>query len=631
MVLDEDMRDRITRLWGRYFPLERLGAFTGSSKDTRISIIETFFAILSKPEAANLFDPTAWKQDGPVYFDVQELASTLQFPDFVNTLRSRPREVIGCLGVALSLLAAQRIPAAHSADSPWAMHPRFTNLGEETPFELLNSSCVGQFVCFRGHVVRVSAPRPLVTGGWFACAKCGQDTWQAFEDGVFGVPANCGAQACRSKTLELRRNRVSTQEYQTVRLQELDQGGDSAARVPRTQEVEVRGWESINRCVAGDMVIVVGQVNTAQKESRRGFGKQLKESGIHTLYVLASSLTCQRGAASARSSKDRPTSGSVPRSLTESGTGTTFRDAEVDMFRDIAAGRDCLGRLVASLCPTIFGHDLVKFGLLLGMFGGTRQGIGDGRSVSTRPDIHVLVVGDPGLGKSQLLRAVANCAPRVVSICGNTATTAGLTVAVTREGRNDTALEAGALVLADRGICCIDELDKMTSDAHALLEAMEQQRVSVAKAGAITSVRCRTTVLAAANPCGGHYNRRKSVCENLKMNAALLSRFDLVFLIVDKPDARHDRMISDHILRTRALAEEFSPLGNNSSASVGSSASGPASSGVVFSSLAARLAACVNSHMQVVPADVIRRYVEYARMHVRSRLTVGAAKVLQKL
>ena len=630
MILTEDMRERTSRLWGRYFPLERLGAFTGNSKDTRVSIIETFFSILRKPETGSLLNTSTWKHDGSVYFDVQELASTLLFPDFVNTLRSRPREVCGCLGVALSLIAAERIPEAQKLDSLWAIHPRFTNLGEETPFEHLNSSCVGQFVCFRGHVVRVSAPRPLVTGGWFACVKCNQDTWQAFEDGVFCIPSNCATASCRSKTLELRRNRVSTQEYQTVRLQELDQGGDSAARVPRTQEVEVRGWESINRCVAGDLVVVVGQVNTAQKESRRGFGKQLRESGIHTLYVLASSLTCQRGSVAGSMSKGGHAPGTVPRALSESGTGSTFQDAEVAMFREIA-GTDCLGRLVASLCPTIFGHDLVKFGLLLGMFGGTRQGAGDGRGVSTRPDIHVLVVGDPGLGKSQLLRASANCAPRVVSICGNTATTAGLTVAVTREGRNDTALEAGALVLADRGICCIDELDKMTSDAHALLEAMEQQRVSVAKAGAITSVRCRTTVLAAANPCGGHYNRRKTVCENLKMNAALLSRFDLVFLIVDKPDARHDQMISDHILKTRALAEEFTDVGHRSSSAFGASADPISSTGTGFNSLSARLASAVSSHSHIVPADVIRRYVEYARMHVRSRLTVGAAKVLQKL
>jgi len=166
----------------------------------------------------------------------------------------------------------------------------------------------------------------------------------------------------------------------------------------------------------------------------------------------------------------------------------------------------------------------VKLGLLLGLMGGTayaaagtgtagtKNGNGNGtgttstagsrgsQRIAVRPDIHVLIVGDPGLGKSQLLRAAANVSPRSVVITGNTATTAGLTVAVTREGKNDMSLEAGALVLADRGVCCIDELDKMSCDPHSLLEAMEQQSISVAKAGTVTSIRCRTTVLAAANP-----------------------------------------------------------------------------------------------------------------------------------
>ena len=414
-------------------------------------------------------------------------------------------------------------------------------------------------------------------------------------------------------------------------IKEIDNAGDNAARVPRTQDVEVRGWESMNCCVAGDLVLVVGQVNAAQKESRRGFGKQARESAIHTLYVLASSITCLRAptvapnsSAIAKASASTalfvpPAPASVP--MNSSVPSGVFLDDEVYRLKAIAGRIDCVSLLVASLCPAIFGHELVKLGLLLGMLGGTRQGVVDGRHVATRPDIHVLVVGDPGLGKSQLLRAAANCSPRAVSICGNTATTAGLTVAVTREGRNDMALEAGALVLADRGVCCVDELDKMTADAHALLEAMEQQRVSVAKAGAITSVRCRTTVLAAANPCGGHYNRLKSVCENLKMNAALLSRFDLVFLILDKPDAQQDRMISDHILKTKTLA----------GTSAHAHATTVANEESQFRSLSARLASSVGSQRTLLPTDIIRRYVEYARLHVRPRITVNAAKVLQKL
>ena len=138
----------------------------------------------------------------------------------------------------------------------------------------------------------------------------------------------------------------------------------------------------------------------------------------------------------------------------------------------------------------------------------------------------------------QRLRAAANVAPRAVFVCGKTTTTAGLTVSVSREGGGngrsggDLAIEAGALVLADKGVCCIDELDKMTCDHHALLEAMEQQSISIAKSGVVTSLKSRTTVLAAANPVGGHYNKKKTVCENLKMNAALLSRFGMLIWLM---------------------------------------------------------------------------------------------------
>ena len=623
---------KVMQIWPKYFPNDRPPIFNAKQKDARISIIETFLTIFIKEENTKLLGYQNWSPESLVYFDVQELASICPIPDFNKLLRTKPRELSGCIGIAMTILASHLIPAASSSTClPWLIRPRFTNLGEETPFELLKSSCVGQFVCFRGHVVRVSPPRPLVIGGWFSCSKCGDDTWQAFEDGVYCVPVGCKSTGCRSKTLELRRDRVDTEEYQTVRIQELDRGGDTAARVPRTQDVEVRGWESINRCVAGDLVVVVGQVQTAQKESRRGYGKQQRESGIHTLYVLASSITCSRNSGRASSGSEIKSDSSALGSDTTqpiTGTNNSFSESEISTFKQIANGG--MGLLVASFCPPIYGHEKVKLGLLLGLMGGTRQGSGDGRSVSTRPDIHVIVVGDPGLGKSQLLRAAANCAPRVVSICGNTATTAGLTVAVTREGKNDMVLEAGALVLADRGICCIDELDKMAADSHALLEAMEQQRVSVAKAGAITSVRCRTTVLAAANPCG-HYNRHKTVSENLKMNVALLSRFDLVFLIVDKPDARHDRMISEHILRTRAIAEG-KPASNMTSNpfTVGSLLQNPSDS-KEHSSIELRLASVSAKHTNLVPADVLRRYVEYARTHVRSRMTVNAAKVLQRL
>jgi DNA helicase MCM8 len=136
--------------------------------------------------------------------------------------------------------------------------------------------------------------------------------------------------------------------------------------------------------------------------------------------------------------------------------------------------------------------------------------------LTVRSDPHVLVVGDPGLGKSQLLRACANIAPRGVYVCGNSTTTAGLTVSLSRESGDDFALEAGALLCAHNGCCCIDEFDKMGNQQQTLLEAMEQQCISIAKGGIVATLPCRATVLAAANPCGGHYDKTKTVSENLK-------------------------------------------------------------------------------------------------------------------
>ena len=199
-------------------------------------------------------------------------------------------------------------------------------------------------------------------------------------------------------------------------------------------------------------------------------------------------------------------------------------------------------------------------GLSLALFGGVQKWAADKDRIAVRGDTHCLIVGDPGLGKSQMLQAVASISPRGVYVCGSYSTTSGLTVTLLREGSGDNVLEAGALVLADQGCCCIDEFDKMGHEHQSLLEAMEQQSISIAKAGIICSLPARTSVIAAANPVGGHYNKAKTVAENLKLSPAVLSRFDLIFILIDRPDEALDKLLSEHVMALHAGKKASGPL-----------------------------------------------------------------------
>lgn len=194
-------------------------------------------------------------------------------------------------------------------------------------------------------------------------------------------------------------------------------------------------------------------------------------------------------------------------------------------------------------------------------FVGTSKFTNDNSHVPVRGDPHVLVVGDPGLGKSQMLHSCYDVAPKSVFVTATGASTTGLTVTISKGSGNEFVMEAGALVLADQGCCCIDEFDKMPNQHPALLEAMEQQSISLAKSGVSCSVKAQTAILAAANPVGGHYNKAKTVSENLKMHPALLSRFDLVFILIDKPDEEMDVRLSDHIMNLHRKTSSSANLG----------------------------------------------------------------------
>jgi replicative DNA helicase Mcm len=203
--------------------------------------------------------------------------------------------------------------------------------------------------------------------------------------------------------------------------------------------------------------------------------------------------------------------------------------------------------LINSVAPSIYGYEHLKESVMYLLFGGVAKLLPDG--IRIRGDSNVLFIGDPGTAKSQMLQYVAKIAPRGLYTSGRGSTAAGLTAAVLQEKGGGMTLEAGALVLADKGVCCIDEMDKMrTEDRVAIHEAMEQQTVSIAKGGIVATLNARSSILAAGNPTLGRYDPYRTIAENVQLPVTVLSRFDLIFIIRDEPESQLDERMAEHIL-----------------------------------------------------------------------------------
>jgi replicative DNA helicase Mcm len=296
-----------------------------------------------------------------------------------------------------------------------------------------------------------------------------------------------------------------------------------------------------------------------------------------------------------------------------------FEEVEVtkeDEKKILKTSKDPLiyDKMRQSIAPTIYGLDIEKDALVLQLFGGIAKEMPDG--TRTRGDIHALLVGDPGTAKSQMLSYMAKLAPRSVYASGKASSAAGLTAAAVRDefGEGQWTLEAGALVLADKGLACIDEIDKMEEkDRSSLHQAMEQQEISVAKAGINATLKSRCAVLAAANPKLGRFDEFMPIHEQINMPPALLSRFDLIFSILDKPNRKTDTELADHILHSHKGGEIHEHLNKTSD-------------DLYTKEEETKLMKHV---MPVFDPEYLRKYVAYAKRNVFPVLTDDALEILQ--
>ncbi|MHA2231557.1 MAG: ATP-binding protein, partial [Candidatus Hodarchaeales archaeon] len=373
---------------------------------------------------------------------------------------------------------------------------------------------IARLVSIDGIVTRATEIKPLLTQAWFQCLAeaCGHEFVRRQEEGRYNPPVACPNPECNRKgPFKLLVERSTFVDWQRITLQEKPEDLP-AGQMPQNFSSVLRD-DLVDVVRPGDRVLVTGVLRSHPE-------RMLKRGQLATYTRVLEGVACEKE--------------------TEQYEKVEILPEDEENILELAQDPVIVRKIVQSIAPSIHGYEVVKEAIACLLFGGAGKETPDGMRI--RGDVNILMVGDPGTGKSQILKNISSLAPRGLYTSGRGSSAAGLTAAVMRDpDSGEMSLEAGALVLADEGIAAIDEFDKMRSeDRSAIHEALEQHTVSIAKAGIVATLNARAAVLAAANPREGRWDPWKEPAYNINLPPTLLSRFDLIFPLTDQPDEVED-------------------------------------------------------------------------------------------